>query len=149
MGDLDQRISLVVMKQRVAVVLALAALSCCSLFACHDNPAGPDEGPLANGRWIGEGACLSVADTGCNLAVGCGHGQFPRPTIRADGTFDLDGTYRIEVGPVSIDPAPPAHFSGSVAGSRLILNVVPSGSLPPGSYSMTPTTGGTCPIPCV
>jgi hypothetical protein len=39
---------------------------------------------------------------------------------RADGTFDADITYRIEVGQISIDPAPPA-FSGSVTGSGLIL----------------------------
>jgi len=91
-----------------------------------------------------------VTETGCNLAVGCGHGQFQRPIIRADGTFDVDGTYRIEVGPISIEPAPPAHFSGSMAGSRLILTVVPTaGSLQPASYSMTPTSTGTCSIPCV
>jgi hypothetical protein len=88
-----------------------------------------------------------VTETECNLAVGCGHGHFSRPTVRADGTFDVDGTYRIEAGPISIDPAPPAHFWGSLTGSRLILNVMPSGSLPPASYAMTPTTGGTCPIP--
>jgi len=90
-----------------------------------------------------------VADTACNLAVGCGHGEFPRPTIRADGTFDVDGTYRIESGPISINPAPPAHFSGIVTGSRLTVTVVPSGALLPASYSMTSTTAGNCPIPCV
>src|SRR4029077_17396022 len=125
------------------------AAACAVVTACGGNPAEPRPGPLADGRWTTDGACLSVADTGCNLTVGCGHGQFPRPTIRGDGTFDVDGTYRIEVGPVSIDPPPPAHFSGSVTGSRLILNVVPSGSLPPASYAMTPTSSGTCPIPCV
>jgi cold shock CspA family protein len=92
----------------------------------------------------------SVTEPGCNLAVGCGHGQFPRPIIRADGTFDVDGTYRIEVGPVSTEPAPPAHFSGSITDSRLILTVIPTaGSLQPASYSMTPTGAGTCPVPCV
>jgi hypothetical protein len=120
-----------------------------SLLGCNGNPSGPGDGPLATGRWTGEGACLSVTDSGCNLAVGCGHGQFSRPNIRADGTFDVDGTYRIEVGPISIDPPPPAHFSGTVTGSRLILNVMPSGSIPSASYSMTPTTAGMCPIPCV
>jgi hypothetical protein len=30
----------------------------------------------------------------CNLGVGCGHGQLPRPIIRADGTFNVDGTYQ-------------------------------------------------------
>jgi len=93
---------------------------------------------------------LSVTDSDCNLAVGCGHGQFPRPVLRADGTFDVDGTYRIEVGPISIQPAPPAHFSGSIIGARLILNVVPAAGSPgPASYSMTRTNAGTCPIPCV
>ena len=121
-----------------------------ALIACDSNLAGPTVGPLATGRWTGDGACLVVTDTSCNLAVGCGHGVFPRPTIRADGSFDVDGTYRIEAGPISIQIAPPAHFSGTLIGARLTLNVMPSGSLQPASYSMTPTTTtGTCPIPCL
>ena len=137
------------MRQRVVRRLIVALVACGAALGCNRNPAGPNEGPLAAGRWIGDGACLSVADTACNLAVGCGHGQFQRPTIRADGTFDVDGTYRIEVGPIAIEPAPPAHFSGVVTGSRLALKVVPSGSLPQATYSMTPTIAGTCPIPCL
>jgi hypothetical protein len=121
-----------------------------ALPACRSNPTAPGGTPLANGRWSGNGACLSVTDVGCNLAVGCGHGQFSKPTVRPDGTFDIDGTYRVEVGPVSINPAPPAHFSGSVSGSTLILNVLPTvGSLPPASYLMAPSVPGDCPIPCV
>lgn len=138
------------MTRQPAHVLVVALVACGCLLACNRSPTGPSEGPLATGRWTGDGACLSVSDTGCNLAVGCGHGQFSRPIVRPDGTFDVDGTYRIEVGPISIDPAPPAHFSGFVTGSRLILNVVSTaGSPPPASYAMTPTTAGTCPIPCV
>jgi hypothetical protein len=133
-----------------AVLLALVLFSSGGLLACHASSGGPDGGPLATGRWTGDGACLSVTDSGCNLAVGCGHGQFARPIIRSDGTFDVDGTYRVEVGPISIDPAPPAHFSGVVIGSRVILTVVPTGgTLPRASYSMTSTTAGTCPIPCL
>jgi hypothetical protein len=131
-------------------VLVAALVSCCGLLACNRGPAGPGEGPLSTGRWTGEGACLSVSETGCNLVVGCGHGHFSRPIIRADGTFDADGTYRIEVGPISIEPAPPAHFSGSMTGSRLTLTVVPTaGSLRPATYSMTLTSNGGCAIPCV
>ena len=131
-------------------VLVTTLVGCCSLLACSRVPTGPGEGPLATGRWTGDGACLSVTETGCHLAVGCGHGQFSRPIIRADGTFEVDGTYRIEVGPISIEPAPPAHFSGSIAGSRLTLTVVPTtGSPRPASYSMTPASDGGCPIPCV
>jgi hypothetical protein len=137
------------MTERPACLLFVALVACSCLLACNRSPTDPGEGPLGTGRWSGEGACLSVTDAGCNLAVGCGHGQFPRPIIRADGSFDVDGTYRIEAGPISIDPAPPAHFSGSLSGSRLIVNVVPSGSPPAATYTMTPTTAGTCPIPCV
>ena len=137
------------MRPRALRLFLVALVACGGLLGCNRNPAGPTAGPLATGRWAGDGACLSVADTACNIAVGCGHGQFPRPTIRADSTFDVDGTYRIEVGPISIEPAPPAHFSGVVTGSRLTLNVTPSGSFPRASYSMTLTTAGTCSIPCV
>ena len=136
------------MMRRWAGLFVGTLIACGGCLACR-NPVGPNEQPLATGRWTGDGACLSVADTVCNLAVGCGHGQFPRPIIRADGTFDVDGTYRIEVGPISIEPAPTAHFSGVVIGSRMTLNVMPSGSLPAAGYSMTPTAAGTCPIPCV
>jgi len=132
--------------RRLVRVLVAAAL----LAACDGASTGPTEGPLATGRWTGDGACLSVTDSDCNLAVGCGHGQFPRPVLRDDGTFDVDGTYRIEVGPISIQPAPPAHFSGSISGARLNLNVVPAAGSPgPASYSMTRTNAGTCPVPCL
>jgi hypothetical protein len=84
------------------------------------------------------------------LVVGCGHGQFQRPTLRADGNFEVNGTYRIEAGPISIEPAPPAQFWGLVSGSRLTLTVVPSvASLPSASYSMTLTGTGTCVVPCL
>ena len=121
------------------------------MAACDGGPTDPRGGPLPVGRWTGDGACLSVADTECNLAVGCGHGQFPRPTIRADGTFDADGTYRIEAGPISIDPAPPAHFSGSVSdASTITLRVGPtSANARPASYVLRATAAGGCPIPCV
>jgi hypothetical protein len=130
--------------------LVLSLVVAISLSSCHGNPTGPNGRPLATGHWTGGGACLSVTDTACNLVVGCGHGQFPQPTLRADGSFDIDGTYRIEAGPISIEPGPPAQFSGSVTGSRLTLTVVPSvASVPSASYSMTLTGTGTCLVPCV
>jgi hypothetical protein len=136
------------MHGRASVHLSLL-VACASQLACHSNPAGPGT-QLATGRWAGDGACLSAADTECNLTVGCGHGQFPRPIVRSDGTFEVDGSYRIEIGPISIEPAPPAHYSGSVDGSRLVLTVVPSiPSLPPMSYSMTRASIGPCSIACL
>jgi hypothetical protein len=131
---------------RSAVAAFVLALAC----GCKDcrSPAGPDQAPLDIGRWSGDGACLSVTDAGCDLIVGCGHGQFPRPIIRADGTFDVEGTYRIEAGPVSIEPAPPAHFAGSVSGIGLVLTVVPV-SLPKASYGFVRSDSRPCSILCL
>jgi len=138
------------MRRRAIAAFVVAVLVSGGVIGCRANPAGPAEIALTTGRWTGSGACLSVTEAMCNLVVGCGHGQFQRPMVGSDGTFEVDGTYRIEVGPISINPAPPAHFSGSVTGSRLILTVVPSGSLPTASYSMTATSGGgTCSVPCL
>jgi hypothetical protein len=125
------------------VTIAVAVL----MASCGGTPAGPAAGPLALGRWSGD-ACLSVADTGCNLVVGCGHGQFPRPTLDARGTFQVSGTYRIEVGPISIDPPPPAQFLGMVTGTRLLLTVMAAGA-PAASYSLTLGGTGTCSVPCL
>jgi hypothetical protein len=100
---------------------------------------------------LAHGACLSVAAAGCDLVVGCGHGQFPSPVVHADGTFEVSGTYRIEVGPISIDPAPPAMFSGVLTGHSLRLTVTPSDpSLRPASYTLQLTNAsGKCTVPCV
>jgi hypothetical protein len=98
---------------------------CVLLGACSaETPAQPAATMLSAGTWTGNG-CLSVATDGCDLVVGCGHGRFSVPTVRADGTFDVEGTYRVEAGPVSIDPAPPATFSGVVRGQTLTLTVTP------------------------
>jgi hypothetical protein len=132
-----------------ASLLLVAILISSVQLGCRRSPTGPGEAMLPNGRWTGDGACLAVADVGCDLAVGCGHGQFLKPAIRADGSFDADGTYRIEAGPVSRDPPPSAHFSGSVTGSTLLLKVVPSAPVPTASYSLRPSTAGTCSVPCV
>jgi len=119
--------------------------------SCRESPTEPRDTTLAVGRWVGDGACLSVAQDGCDLVVGCGHGRFPVPAIRADGTFTVDGTYRIEAGPVSVNPPPAAMFSGTVGGQTLTLNVIPSDpSLRPASYVMQLTNAsGRCSVPCV
>jgi hypothetical protein len=120
------------------------------LYACNSTPAAPGDA-LPIGRWSGDGACLSITDQGCDLVAGCGHGRFPRPAVRADGTFAVDGTYRIEAGPISINPAPPARFSGVVTGTTLTLTVSPSEtSLGPASYTVRLTdSSARCTVPCL
>ncbi|HMF97450.1 MAG TPA: hypothetical protein VKE96_24285 [Vicinamibacterales bacterium] len=134
---------------RWVAVFGFAAV-CSATVGCSGTPAGPAAMPLPLGHWTGEG-CLSVAQSGCDLVVGCGHGQFPRPLLGTDGAFVADGTYRIEAGPVSISPPPPARFSGVVSGRTLTVTVVPAdGSSPPASYRLQLTSNsGTCIVPCV
>ncbi len=121
----------------------------CAVVACGGPPTEPGLVALSDGRWAGDGPCLSVAGQLCNFTIGCGHGQFPRPTLRADGSFDVDGTYRIEAGPISIDPAPAAHFSGALTDTTLSLRVVPSGGSPLGPYTLRLAASGTCSVPCL
>jgi hypothetical protein len=134
-------------------LIRIAAVALVGLLAtrCAATPSAPQETPLATGRWTGSNACLSVTVQASDLVVGCGHGRFPTPSIRPDGTFSVDGTYRIEVGPISIEPAPPAHFSGVLTGSTLTITVTPSdASAAPVSSAVQLTNGsGTCTVPCV
>ena len=126
-----------------------------SLVACHGSPTEPRATAIADGRWTGDGACLLVRNANTyphtsTLSVGCGHGEFPTPDIRGDGTFDVDGTYRIEAGPVSIDPPPPAHFSGSLTNTTLTLTVTPSiSTLKPATYRLQMNSGSSCSPPCL
>jgi hypothetical protein len=71
--------------------------------------------------------------------------------VSSDGTFEVDGTYRIEAGPVSIDPAPPAAFSGVLRGQTLTLGVTPRDpSLRPATYVLQVTNASAkCTVPCV
>jgi hypothetical protein len=128
-----------------------AALLSLLTAACTHTPTQPRDTTLPTGQWTGDGACLSVAVGGCDLVVGCGHGQFAQPDVHADGTFTVSGTYRIEAGPVSIDPAPPATFAGVLSGQTLTLSVAPSDSSQrPASYVLRLTNGiGKCAVPCV
>ena len=121
------------------------------IAGCAATPTQPRDTILPAGRWTGDNGCLSVAVDGCDLVVGCGHGQFPAPVIHADGMFEVSGTYRVEVGPISIDPAPPATFSGVVKGQTLTITVAPSDrSVVPASYVLHLTNAsGKCAVPCL
>ena len=131
--------------------MGAASLVCLLVIACAETPTQPGDTTLPAGRWSGDGVCLSVAADGCDLVVGCGHGQFTSPVVHADGTFAVSGTYRIEVGPISINPAPPAMFSGVLNGHTLTLSVTPSDpSLRPASYVLQQADGtGKCAVPRV
>jgi DNA-binding transcriptional MerR regulator len=121
------------------------------LLSCNGNPTEPRTIAFVEGTWSASGACLVVRNTPTfTLVAGCGHGEFPKPEIRGDGTFEIEGTYRIEAGPVSIDPPPPAHYSGSVTNSTITLRVQPSDpKLAPASYIFRFDPQATCAPRCL
>jgi hypothetical protein len=126
-------------------------LVCLVAGSCAETPTQPRDMTLPAGRWTGEGVCLSVSTDGCDLVAGCGHGQFPLPILPAEGRFEIQGTYRIEAGPISINPPPPAMFSGVLRGRTLTLGVTPSDpALRPASYVLQLTNAsGRCTVPCL
>ena len=106
---------------------------------------------LALGRWSSEErACLTVAQPEIQLVAGCWRGRFPMPVVRADGTFDADGTFSFEAGPSQDTPGAPAHFSGAVHGSTLTLTVQQTvGSPPPVSFEFSFAGEEACSPLCV
>ena len=120
---------------------------CFLLLACNGSPTEPSVS-IADGIWTGDGACLGVVQSKATLIVGCGHGEFTIPVVRSDRTFDVDGTYRIEAGPVSSDPPPPAHYSGSVTSSTMTLRVAPL-SGPVATYHLQRGAPATCGPRCL
>jgi hypothetical protein len=135
---------------RLTRIIAVGIVSLV-IGACAGTPTQPRDTILPMGRWTGANGCLSVAVDGCDLVVGCGHGRFKPPVVHGDGTFEVSGTYRVEVGPISIDPAPPAIFSGVVQGQTLTITVAPSDrSVLPVSYVLRLTNeSGKCAVPCL
>jgi hypothetical protein len=129
----------------LTIAVTLTATSGCT------GTSAPTEITLPLGRWTGGSACLSVTADGCDFVAGCGHGQFPRPVVHPDGSFAVGGTYRVEVGPISINPAPPAAFSGLVRGGTIMLTVVPSDpSLKPIVAELQLTNDAAkCAVPCL
>jgi hypothetical protein len=124
---------------------------CLVIGACTGGPATTQDTVFPVGRWTNGTACLSATDQGCDLVVGCGHGQFPKPPVQANGTFSIAGTYRIEAGPVSINPAPPANFSGTISATMISITVIPSDpTLQQASFMLSFTSGtGRCTVPCL
>jgi len=129
-------------------VFVLAAVL---LVSCNGSPTDPDGSPrdLPLGRYSNDTSCVSIAQSECDLVAGCWHGRFTRPTI-ASGRFSVSGTYRLEAGPVSTDPPPPATFSGTIAGTTLTITVERTDkSIPPATYVVTLAGAGNCPQLCL
>lgn len=145
------------MRKVLWCVLAIAAAL--PLATCGSGPTAPADPPIATlgsdnrtlepGRWSGGGGtCLSVESAECQLFAGCWRGRFAKPTVNADGTFSVDGTFRFEAGPEKDENPPPARFTGAISGSTLTLTVQPASGQPV-AYELTFAGSGSCPRLCL
>lgn len=127
-----------------------------TLMACNGSPTEPRVGALAEGLWTGDnGVCLRVPAANQTprtaiLTAGCGKGTFPTPDVSDAGTFEVEGTFRIEAGPVSNDSPPPAHYSGVLTNATLTLTVMPTApSAQRTTFRLHPDPNGRCGPACL
>ncbi len=111
--------------------------------------ASSDAPLLATGHWGGIG-CLEVSEQDVFLEATCAFGSFARPVLEADGHFEVDGKwFGSSVGPLPPLPiSDPAHYSGIVQGSKLML-VVHTGSRVFGPFLVELGSKMPCPAGCV
>jgi hypothetical protein len=127
-----------------------------TLMTCNGSPTEPRVRAIAEGLWTGDGGvCLRVPSVNQTprtaiLTAGCGKGTFPTPDVGDDGTFEVEGTFRVEAGPVSNDPPPAAHYSGVLTGTTLTLTVTPTGpSAQRTTYRLHLDPNGSCGPACL
>jgi len=95
-----------------------------------------------SGDWGGMHVRLSILEEGAQVEFDCGHGSLDEPPAPGkDGGFSVPGRYVAERGgPTLKDEAPrsrPARYEGSIAGDRMILEVVIDGGDTLGPFELT------------
>ena len=106
------------MQQRWTVVL-------CAATAC--SAAAAPAGPLPAGVWGSAQGNFTVYADSATLDMPCAAGRIPSPIVtNSNGSFDIEGFFAPQVGPVSIDgPAwQPARFVAKRNGDELTLMIV-------------------------
>jgi hypothetical protein len=106
---------------KLVAIFALAA----SLTACaKDSATAPPATHLALGEWGGDRAQVVSGDAVTEVTYGCTSGEFTgNIPLDASGRFAVNGTYDPSVGPISVDGAMPAQFSGLVEGNTLTFAI--------------------------
>lgn len=104
----------------------IAVAAAIMLFACSSSgiaPA-PSDGRLPLGTWGGDNAGMIVGDTAMHLHIGCTYGDVSgRIVLRANGHFDVTGSYMLRAYPIAVGPSVPARFTGQVEGSVTTVTV--------------------------
>src|SRR3982750_495105 len=103
----------------LSVVAAVATLSCASA-----SPIVPADLQLPLGTYGGDSGGMIVGDTAMHLHIGCTFGDVSgRVPVDASGRFDVAGSYTLRAYPITIGPAVPARFTGTIDGDRIVVTV--------------------------
>ena len=98
-------------------IAAVATLSCASA-----SPVVPTDLLLPLGTYGGDSGGMIVGDTAMHLHIGCTFGDVSgRVPVDANGRFDVAGSYMLRAYPITVGPAVPARFTGSIDGDRIVV----------------------------
>ena len=134
----------------VVVIGSVATLSCAST-----TPVVPADRQLPLGTYGGDGAGMIVGDTAMHLHIGCTFGDVSgRVPVDANGRFDVAGSYTLRAYPITVGPAVPARFTGSIDGDAIVVtatidDTVEHATVVRGPVSLRPGVEpklGPCPI---
>ena len=99
------------------LVASVAALSCAST-----SPVIPADALIPLGTYGGDSGGMIVGDTAMHLHIGCTFGDVSgRVPVGADGRFDVAGSYTLRAYPITVGPAVPARFTGTIDGDRVVV----------------------------
>jgi hypothetical protein len=103
--------------RRAASGLALLLLEVCGGHSPVDVPLG---------RWGGDRVELLVASNRSTVTFCCASGSIEQAIVPdASGHFEALGTYTFDGGPIPVggNQPVPAHYSGAIDGSTMVLQV--------------------------
>jgi hypothetical protein len=101
----------------VALVGTVAALSCAST-----SPVVPADLQIPLGTYGGDSGGMIVGDTAMHLHIACTFGDVSgRVPVDASGRFDVTGSYMLRAYPITVGPAVPARFTGTIDGDRIVV----------------------------
>ena len=101
----------------LSLAAAVLTLSCAAAA-----PVVPANLLLPLGNYGGDGGAMIVGDTAMHLHVGCTFGDVSgRVRVDANGRFDVAGSYMLRAYPITVGPAVPARFTGTIDGDRVVI----------------------------
>jgi hypothetical protein len=105
-----------------ALLLLVAIVGALALACATTAPIVPADLQLPLGTFGGDSGGMIVGDTAMHLHIGCTFGDVSgRVPLDASGRFDVAGSYMLRAYPITVGPAVPARFTGTIDGDRIVV----------------------------